>query len=471
MSRLTLFKVGSTRWRTIFAVPAAMLFVMCTQPATKSVAQGARAAEPPTIEHVSVEAAGASRFDGQGRAGDVVNLLAGTKSLGEATVAADGRWHLIVTDGLPPGTHEIRARARSAFSDRLTAGDEIRVAIPLQPKQQANARSDREVTATDAETEQATRQRAERLADGAGKAYEEITSDVRSDTAPSVAPPNTDERTTSSEFREPTDKAQPTGQLSVMIEWLKRAARVYREDVVDKLAVPTGQATGSPPDQKLDEQPAPLTDAKEVAETIVAERAQAEARRHERAEADATRKAVDAVQSAADKARNEALKRKQAEDLARRKLEADKRIADELERLKKAKEEVDKAKSQSEKLSTSSTPPNKAAVTLERFYLPGEKRPDQSNQQASGSSIPVKLEARGHDTRSRSSDKCAEGKVTYRKGRRWYVTDSDDTLWDIAERFYGSGLAYRRIYRINRKKLSSPHVVRPCLMLRLPGRG
>jgi nucleoid-associated protein YgaU len=59
----------------------------------------------------------------------------------------------------------------------------------------------------------------------------------------------------------------------------------------------------------------------------------------------------------------------------------------------------------------------------------------------------------------------------HRRGRRWYVTGADDTLWDVAERFYGSGLAYPRIYRVNRKRLSSPHVVRPCLALRLPERG
>ncbi len=44
------------------------------------------------------------------------------------------------------------------------------------------------------------------------------------------------------------------------------------------------------------------------------------------------------------------------------------------------------------------------------------------------------------------------------------------TLWDIAERFYGSGLAYPRIYRANRNRLSSPHVVRPCLALEVAGR-
>jgi LysM domain len=165
----------------------------------------------------------------------------------------------------------------------------------------------------------------------------------------------------------------------------------------------------------------------------------------ERLEAEAWRGAVQTEQKAADTSDADAQKRHRAEELARRKLESDKIILQELENLKRAREEADRGK---DARHTADTPDGKRTRTTAKSA--------SGTKVASGSAV---------------HGRCTIGRVVYRKGRRWYVTGADDTLWQIAERFYGTGSAYPRIYRANRKRLRNPHVVRPCLALRLPGRG
>jgi nucleoid-associated protein YgaU len=181
----------------------------------------------------------------------------------------------------------------------------------------------------------------------------------------------------------------------------------------------------------------------EAAARIARERAEVQARGGGGAEtSDANPKAAQAQD--ADAARAEARKREQAEELARRKTEYDKIIAEELENLKKAREEADRAKAAKSTPAQATMAPAKARAAIHRTAR--------------------------HEASSRHRG-CAKGRVFHRKGQRWYLTGAHDTLWGIAERFYGSGSAYRRIYRGNRKRLANPDVVRPCLALRLPGRG
>jgi nucleoid-associated protein YgaU len=185
----------------------------------------------------------------------------------------------------------------------------------------------------------------------------------------------------------------------------------------------------------------------EAVECIAKERAEGQSRGGGGAEtSEADLRAAQAQD--ADAASVEARKRKQAEDLARRKAESDKIIAEELENLKKAREEADRAKAAKSTPAQATMAPVKARAAT-----------DQSSR---------------YEASSRAGGRhrgCAKGRVFHRKGQRWYLTGAHDTLWSIAERFYGSGSAYRRIYRGNRKRLANPDVVRPCLALRLPGRG
>jgi nucleoid-associated protein YgaU len=50
----------------------------------------------------------------------------------------------------------------------------------------------------------------------------------------------------------------------------------------------------------------------------------------------------------------------------------------------------------------------------------------------------------------------------------WYVVRSGDTLWAIAERHYGAGWRYRRIWAANRRRLWSAHRIYPCQRVYLP---
>jgi nucleoid-associated protein YgaU len=50
----------------------------------------------------------------------------------------------------------------------------------------------------------------------------------------------------------------------------------------------------------------------------------------------------------------------------------------------------------------------------------------------------------------------------------WYVVKAGDTLWSIAERHYGAGRRYKRIFAANRRRIRSPHWIEPCQRIYLP---
>lgn len=206
----------------------------------------------------------------------------------------------------------------------------------------------------------------------------------------------------------------------------------------------TGNASAEPAVGSMKGAAEPISPA-DAAARIAKERADAESRRSEALKAEAQRKAKEAENATAEAARSDAMKRAQAEELARRKAESDKKIAEELQKLKQAREEADRAKAASPK----------ADAAKKTFERSGRGATDSRRKKAGVGAV--------------EKQRCASGRIVYRKGRRWYVTGADDTLWHIARKFYGAGSAYPRIYRANRKKLVSPHVVRPCLSLRLPG--
>jgi nucleoid-associated protein YgaU len=452
-------------------------------PVADAGAQLPSAAAPPTIGQVIIDPGGASYIEGEGRPGDVVELVSDDVTLGVATVAQSGRWRIELKTGLKAGTYQMRADARAGAAGPRTAGDEIRVAIPIEIRGHAVVQHD----AAPSETERATRQRAEKLAEGAGQAFDDITqpkahTDQAAASAAAVA--------AAPEVEEPIDQTVRKGPLAVVIDWLKRSAKSYREEVVQKLRVAKSEMAAADlrqdkdlpedkdrPEDKLQNamvDPAPVAppaDAQWAAKAIAKERAEAEARRIEHAEADRVRKAEQAEKAAAEASQKEALKRRQAEELAQKKAQADKRIAEDLERLRLAKEEADRAKARKDAELPSKAAQQKTTITLERFYLPGEKRPREEYTSVSDVHADAAAKVDVSGSLSAAAEQCEHGRVVHRRGRRWYVTGADDTLWDVAERFYGSGLAYPRIYRVNRKRLSSPHVLRPCLALRLPGRG
>jgi nucleoid-associated protein YgaU len=460
---------GPPHLRKAFAVMAACHLAF---PIAHAAAQLPTDAAAPTIDKVIIDPGGAAYIEGEGRPGDVVELVSDDVALGVATVAQSGQWRIALKPGLQAGTFWMRAEARAGAAGPRAAGDEIRINIPFELRGRAGVQH--EVPSN--ETERATRQRAEELAEGAGQAFDDITQQksqmdqAAASAAAIVAAP---------EVEEPNDQTVREGALGLVIAWLKRSAKSYREEVVHKLrfaksdtAAPDLRQDKDLPGDELQDAAAdaapvaPHADAQWAAKAIANERAEAEARRMERAEADLVRKAEEVEKAAAEASQKEALKRKQAEELARKKVEANRRIAEDLERLRLAKEEADRAKARTE-AEPPVKAPQKVTITLERFYLPGEKRPEAQKASAGDAGA---VEAARVGASNSLSVPCEHGRVVHRRGRRWYVTGADDTLWDLAERFYGSGRAYPRIYRVNRKRLSSPHVVRPCLALRLPAR-
>jgi nucleoid-associated protein YgaU len=57
------------------------------------------------------------------------------------------------------------------------------------------------------------------------------------------------------------------------------------------------------------------------------------------------------------------------------------------------------------------------------------------------------------------ADRFAGGRVIIRRG---------DTLWDIADRVYGKGWLYRKIYRANRDQIRRPSRIYPGQVFEIP---
>jgi len=53
----------------------------------------------------------------------------------------------------------------------------------------------------------------------------------------------------------------------------------------------------------------------------------------------------------------------------------------------------------------------------------------------------------------------------------WYVVKAGDTLWDIAQRHYGTGWRYKRIHAANRRRIHRASYILPCQRVYLPPRG
>jgi nucleoid-associated protein YgaU len=329
-----------------------------------------------------------------------------------------------------------------------------------------------------------------------------------------------------------TDETSP-GPISDGIEavrnWLKDASETYQRDVAGRLARPTGGAvvtsTDSPDEaaRKIANARTRSTKAWEDAEAREAaeaaerertasedaktrERADAEARaeRDRQAQAVAERKAREAQQLEAnmkklEEAQAREAERQQAEQkksepppaqTAEVKPEADKPglveqarklffqidegsvrdapppraedIEDDSDLLAEAKPNRDRTGDRSEDQPSATTSPRKLQFTVQ---------PDRSERRADRGRV-TSWRERSYDESPRAQRQSCGVKTKVRKGRKpqIYVVQDGETLWSIARRYYGSGLRYQKIYRVNRGRMPSPHVVRPCQRIILPGK-
>lgn len=53
-------------------------------------------------------------------------------------------------------------------------------------------------------------------------------------------------------------------------------------------------------------------------------------------------------------------------------------------------------------------------------------------------------------------------------GARTYTVEPGDTLWAIADRFYGSGSLWTRIHEANRDTIKDPDLIQPGWVLTIP---
>lgn len=453
---------------------------------TLASAKSARAQNPdtssvdvaaPTIETVTILARGPSEIQGKGRPGSVVRLMSAEQALGEATVADNGQWRILVKDGLPPGIHQIQAGAVEDGLLALLPGDEVRISVPpvLGDKTVVSYENGGKAKPTGDVDE--TRRRAEGLAEAAGAAFEEI---VTREAAQDGAVPGQDAPAAAAAAKPGADAAQKNdGTLTLVVEWLKRSARAYRDEIVEKLTEQRQSETRIAAGETEREE----ISAAEAARRIGEERRAAEEAAARKRALDKARRAAEAEKTADAKARKEAEARRKAEELERRKAEADKRISDSLKELEKA------AAAKRAAATAAQEPPSgtikRPKITLEAFSLPGDdparaaksdmaEVDSESGEAGTGrrtAFVKANAAPRARPAKAKRrhvSGRCHKGHVFKRNGRRWYRTGRDDTLWDIAERFYGRGMAYPRIYRANRARMKSPHIVRPCLALRLP---
>lgn len=69
---------------------------------------------------------------------------------------------------------------------------------------------------------------------------------------------------------------------------------------------------------------------------------------------------------------------------------------------------------------------------------------------------------------SAAEEKSGESTAEVRSGGNVYEVQRGDCLWDIAEKVYGDGYQWRRIYENNRDIIRRPDVIRPGQILKLP---
>ena len=96
---------------------------------------------------------------------------------------------------------------------------------------------------------------------------------------------------------------------------------------------------------------------------------------------------------------------------------------------------------------------------------PAAPTPPPSAEAAPGAAAPPPSPSRRRRQRKRRSPRRPEKDVEL---PREYTVRRGDTLWDIAETYYGGGWRYRAIVRDNRRKIRNPHWIYPEQKFHMP---
>ena len=216
-------------------------------PAASGFAPGG-AGLAPTFSRIVIAPAGPSIFEGEGRPGSRVALLLGGRRMVSGVVDPAGRWRLSIDRPLSAGDHLIEAHADANGGTRSLPGDEVRVAIPVGFTGSSilafDAERDRPpaaVTRPQAEGD-ATRHRAEEMAEAASRQFDEIERNLR-ENRDRVA--QSDEAARRAPRSGPAGEAPP-GWVEALRAWIERSGEDYRDIVVRQLS----REGGGPGDER-----------------------------------------------------------------------------------------------------------------------------------------------------------------------------------------------------------------------------
>ncbi len=493
--------------------------------AEASVGGAASDAAPPSFSRIVIDKTGVSRIDGDGTPGSQVLIKSEGRVIGAAVVGENGRWAVALDKVLSAGDHRLTSVA--AGGDEVRPGEEVRVFIPPDFIGEDVVAYDR-ATAKKSPTAE---DRASDLATKANKRFSVIVPEpVTAAQAPEAAslpqelaqsePAQAAESAAAADGSgEKTSSETATDMLSSGVEtvrsWLKDASEIYQRDVAGRLSKPTGEAVvndgDSPADaaRKITEDRQRKSKAWDDAE---AREAAQNAERDRAAAAEAERRA--ALDSEA-----KAVRERQAQAETERKAAEAKKLEDNMKRLEEAaaRDVAPKQQAQPPSTETAEAKPGPSLADRARklFFQvdegsvrdkpaprpqdieddsdlrAGAKVPrDDSQDSRSSDNGPRKLEftveperkersrvtgwrERTYDNQPRHKQRQSCGSHTrVKKGSKpqLYVVQDGETLWSIARRYYGSGMRYQKIYNANLRRMPSPHVVRPCQRIILPGR-
>lgn len=476
----------------------------------------------PTFSRITIDRHGALAIEGRGTPGIAIELRTKSRVLGQATSDSNGDWRTQVSRPLDPGVYEISSLAKPA-RDQSVSGDDVRISIPdritddivigfngqqLLPRDTVRDQAERMArdasdrfsqivpsSETGAQAPKSSAGADERNAPQAdwsanavmrwlersARAYQsEVIRRLEKSAPPpaeapsEVAAPKQEDRPEAAPRAAQVEPVAPPADADQ-----KRLEAERRETAeLNRLADEATARVAENKRRQLEKARAEAEAKKRQQETAAAQARQLELQKAaELRKAEAKRLADEAARKDQERKRlaeeaSRAAKRRQAEDIARRASELAERQAKKTEQdieadqiaadVKRRKEEARNTSTDKEAVSPGDSDSKRASAAPRARDL----RPAEGSAEDASESV-AKPEPASFNARPR---KCRGPKIRYVEGRRMYLVRPGDTLWTIAERFYGDGVLFPIVYNANRELLSDPDVIIDCKRLFLPKR-
>jgi nucleoid-associated protein YgaU len=117
----------------------------------------------------------------------------------------------------------------------------------------------------------------------------------------------------------------------------------------------------------------------------------------------------------------------------------------------------------------------RASISMARMQ-PAPKEEEVAVQEPAPSAPPAAEPEAPPDEQVAATEEAKPAQIAKQKAERprrprVYTVRRGDTLWEIAEYYYGGGWRYRAIVRDNRRKIKDPHWIYPKQKFKMPRRG